>query len=138
MVSGAEAIIRPIAASHWWGSARERTAGSSPGSTTAVPERHAAGLDPHPGLGLQVADVVGLRAVRGDQPEDVTVQAVSQRGAPASPVRRPVVSSSANARGAKPTRRARRITRLLPSSSVVTTRYFRERIPRFYRSRRTL
>jgi hypothetical protein len=41
MVSGAEAIIRPIAASHWYGSDRDRAAGSSPGSTTAVPVRHA-------------------------------------------------------------------------------------------------
>ena len=40
MVSGAEAIIRPIAASHWYGSDRDRAAGSSPGSTTAVPVRH--------------------------------------------------------------------------------------------------
>ena len=41
IVSGAEAIILPIAASHWYGSVRDRAAGSSPGSTTAVPERHA-------------------------------------------------------------------------------------------------
>jgi hypothetical protein len=40
MVSGAEAIIRPMAASHWYGSDRDRAAGSSPGSTTAVPARH--------------------------------------------------------------------------------------------------
>ncbi len=31
MVSGAEAIILPIAASHWCGSVRARAAGSSPG-----------------------------------------------------------------------------------------------------------
>ena len=47
----------------------------------------------------------------------------------------PVVSSSANARGAKHARRARRISWLLPRSSVVTTRYLRERTYRFYRWR---
>jgi len=41
MVSGEEAIIRPIAASHWYGRVRERAAASSSGSTTAVPDRHA-------------------------------------------------------------------------------------------------
>lgn len=50
-----------------------------------------------------------------------------------SPLRRPVVSRRANARGANPARRAKRISRLLPRSSVVTTRYFRERISRLYR-----
>jgi hypothetical protein len=39
MVSGAEAIIRPTAASHWYGNVRDRTAVSSPGSITAVPAR---------------------------------------------------------------------------------------------------
>jgi hypothetical protein len=40
MVKGAEAIIRPIAASRWYGSFRERAAVSSPGRKTAVPARH--------------------------------------------------------------------------------------------------
>jgi hypothetical protein len=31
----------PIATSHWYGSVRDRAAASSPGSTAAVPERHA-------------------------------------------------------------------------------------------------
>jgi hypothetical protein len=39
MVSGAEAIILPIAASHWNSSTRDRAAGSSPGSTRAVANR---------------------------------------------------------------------------------------------------
>ncbi len=40
MASGAEAIILPIAASHWYGSVRDRATGSSPETTTAVPARH--------------------------------------------------------------------------------------------------
>jgi hypothetical protein len=46
---------------------------------------YAAGLDTHPGLGLQVADVVGLRPVRGDQPEGIAVQPVSHRSMPRQP-----------------------------------------------------
>jgi len=53
----------------------------------------------------------------------------------ARPVRRPVVSSRANARGATPARSASRISRLLARSSVVITRYFRDRTPPFYRAR---
>jgi hypothetical protein len=41
IVSGAEAIILPIVASHWYRSVRDRATGSSSGSTTAVPARHA-------------------------------------------------------------------------------------------------
>ena len=44
-----------------------------------------AGLDPDPGLGEQVADVVGLRPVGGDQPEGVAVQAVADRRLPGLP-----------------------------------------------------
>jgi hypothetical protein len=39
MVSGVVAIIRPRAASHWYGNVRERTSASSPGSIVAVPVR---------------------------------------------------------------------------------------------------
>jgi hypothetical protein len=51
------------------------------------PSRHAeaVGLDSHPGFGLQVADVVRLRPVRGDQPEGIAVQPVSLRGMPRQP-----------------------------------------------------
>jgi len=41
MVSGAEAIIRPMAVSHWQGSVRDRARASSPGSAITVPARHA-------------------------------------------------------------------------------------------------
>jgi len=40
MVSGADAVILPMALSPWYGSVRDRAMGSSPGSTTAVPGRH--------------------------------------------------------------------------------------------------
>jgi len=50
-----------------------------PGAPCAV------GLDPYPGVGLQVADVVGLCPVRGDKPEDVAVQAIPHRGVPCQP-----------------------------------------------------
>ena len=74
MVSGAEAIILPIAASHWCGSVRDRAAGSSPGSTTAVPACHRpSALTRTPGFSLQVADVAGLHPVGGDQPEGIAI-----------------------------------------------------------------
>jgi hypothetical protein len=52
---------------------------------------------------------------------------------PRQPGTAAVVSSRANARGAAPARKAARISRLLARSSVVTTRYFRERISLSYR-----
>ena len=52
---------------------------SRPGTPEAV------GLDSHPGFGLQVADVVRLRPMRGDQPEGIAVQPVSHRGMPRQP-----------------------------------------------------
>ena len=40
MVRGAEAVMRPIALSHWCGRVRERAMGSSSDRRTAVPDRH--------------------------------------------------------------------------------------------------
>jgi hypothetical protein len=71
--------------------------------------------------------------VRRDQPEGIASSPFPTGVCRASPVRRPVVSSRANARGAAPARQAARISRLLARSSVVTTRYFRERISLSYR-----
>ena len=72
--------------------------------------------------------------MRGDQPEKVSPSDPFPTGVRrASPERRPVVSSRANARGAAPARKVVRISRLLARSSVVTTLYFRERISLSYR-----
>ena len=93
----------------------------------------ALGLHPHLRVRLQVADVISLRAVRGHQPEGATGQAVADRGAPADTVRRPVVSSSAKARGAKPCSSRNRHTQLLGRSMVVIVRYLRSAQSLFYR-----
>jgi hypothetical protein len=78
MVNGAVAIARPIAASHWYGRVRAANyrivVGQRYGGAGAPLPAH---FHPYPWLGQQVAHVVGLLAVHGEQPERVTVQAVA-------------------------------------------------------------
>ena len=89
---------------------------------------HTAHFDPDPWLRLQVADVVGLRSMGGDQPERVADQAVADRGLPWQPAAAAGGLQQRERPGRAPARKAWRISRLLPRSRLVTRRYFRDRI----------
>ena len=87
-------------------SSRARRASPSSSIRVAVPVRHRRPtLTQAMRAGSQVGDVGASAPVRGDQPEDIAVEAVADRGKPAPAGG----SSSAKARGATPRRsRARR------------------------------
>ena len=115
---------------------RERAAGSSSGSTTAVPLRHRRrDLHSHPRLRLQVLDVVSLqyRELRLSQnvsphqavPDRVCIAGNRCDGQWFPRARRPAVRHRAVSRN--------RHNRLFGRSIVVIIWYFRDRILLFYR-----
>jgi len=73
--------------------------------------------------------------VRGDKPEGVAVQAVPDRDVPCQPGAAGRSSPAGRTRAAQPLREGEADQPVAARSSVVMTRYFRERISRFYRDR---